>query len=298
LAIVKYEGKQLAIIILSVVLGSYNRLRFLKLTIDSIRRELDLCPFSHEIIVVDGGSTDGTLKWLAGQKDIITIIQHNRGEWRGRPVERRSWGYFMNLGFRCAQGKYVCMLSDDCLVVPGAIRNGVNLFEERLSAGENISAIAFYWRNWPEQENYMVGLTLGNRMLVNHGLYLKDALEAVAYIDEETYHFYHADGDLCLKMWHNGYSCIDSPDSYVEHYSHANFDVRGSNQEKQQKDFSAYLKKWEGIFYYPEANNIGGWITKEFMDTTLTAANFKHADAFNWYIKRMALKLMGLLKKK
>ncbi len=282
---------------LSIVLGSYNRLRFLKLTIDSIRRELDQCPFYSEIIVVDGGSSDGTLKWLTTQKDIITIVQHNRGKWRGEPIERRSWGYFMNMGFKSAQGKYVCMLSDDCLVVPSAIRNGVDLFEERLAGGEKVGAVAFYWRNWPVQKKYWVGLTLGDRMFVNHGLYLKDVLEEVAYIDEESYLFYQADGDLCLKMWHNGYSCIDSPDSYVEHYSHANLDVRGSNLEKQRKDYSTYLKKWEGIFYFPESNNTGGWITKEFVDSSLVATNYKQADAFNWYIKRNVLKLICLLKK-
>jgi glycosyltransferase involved in cell wall biosynthesis len=259
----------------SVVLGSFNRFRFLRLTIESIRREQSRYQFPMEIIVVDGGSTDGTLKWLVKQKNIITIVQHNRGEWTGKSIERRSWGYFMNLGFKCALGKYVCMLSDDCLVVPGAIKNGVELFEKRLSAGDKIGAVAFYWRNWPEQGKYWVGTTLGNKIFVNHGLYLKEALEKVGYVDEETYSFYHADGDLCLKMWHIGYVCIDSPDSFIEHYSHANLDVRGSNLTKQQDDWAHYLKKWSGIFYQPELNNTGGWLERDYQDTEETAKVFR-----------------------
>jgi glycosyltransferase involved in cell wall biosynthesis len=258
----------------SVVLGSFNRLRFLRLTIESIHQEQVRCQFPVEIIVVDGGSTDGTLRWLVKQKDIITIVQHNRGEWAGKTLQRRPWGYFMNLGFKCAQAKYICMLSDDSLVVPGAIKNGVELFEKRLSMGDKIGAVAFYWRNWPEQQNYRVGLTLGSKLFVNHGLYLKEALEEVNYVDEETYSFYHADGDLCLKMWHLGYTCIDSPDSYIEHYSHANLNVRSSNLIKQQDDWTCYLKKWSGEFYQPERNDIGGWLEKDHVDTERTVSAF------------------------
>lgn len=275
---------------ISVVIGSYNRLNFLKLTIDSIRQELKQFQFSNEIIVVDGGSGDGTLKWLMKQKDIISIVQHNRGEWQGRPIERRSWGYFMNLGFKCAQGKFVCMLSDDCLVVPGALRNGVHLFEERISVGDKVGAVAFYWRNWPEQEKYWVGLTLGDRMFVNHGLYLNEALKEIGYCDEETYFFYHADGDLCLKMWDRGYICVDAPDSYIEHYSHANLEVRKSNMEQQQKDWANYLQIWNGVFYHQEKHNIGDWLQKEFSDSALTANRFRQADAYRWFGKIRALK--------
>ena len=163
----------------------------------------------------------------------------------------------MNLGFKAAQGKFTCMLSDDCLVVPGAIANGIQRFEQRLREGTKIGALAFYWRNWPEQDEYWVGLTLGNKMFVNHGLYLTGALAEVGYADEEHYMFYHADGDMCLKLWQAGYCCEDAPDSYVEHYSHANQAVRSSNLATREKDWAVYLKKWEGIFYSPEAHDVG-----------------------------------------
>ncbi|HNT26644.1 MAG TPA: glycosyltransferase [bacterium] len=245
----------------SIVIGSYDRKRFLKLAIESVREECR--DIEHEIIVVDGGSTDGSLKWLCAQKDIIAILQHNRGEWEGRPVRRRSWGYFMNLGFKCAQGKYICMLSDDCLVVPGAIRNGIELFERSLAEGRRVGAVAFYWRNWPEMKKYWVGLTLGRRMFVNHGLYLNDAMKDVGYCDEETLSFYHGDGDLSLKMWHAGREIIAGEDSYVEHYSHANMRARASNLALQKDDWERYLRKWTGIFYDPAKGDIGDWIEKE-----------------------------------
>ncbi len=257
----------------SVVLGSYNRLNFIKLTIDSIRREVQ--NLSHEIIVVDGGSDDGTLQWLCEQKDIITIVQHNRGQWLGKKIERRSWGYFMNLAFKCAQGKYVCMLSDDCLVVPGAIVNGVNLFERNLTEGKKAGAMAFYWRDWSVQEKYHVGCTLGEKMYVNHGLYLNQALKDVDYIDEDSFFFYNGDGDLCLKMWHVGYECVDSPESFIEHYPHANLNVRKTNYSQFNKDLKNYLNKWDGVFYNKKLNNLGKIIEKEFDDGFKTGESFR-----------------------
>jgi GT2 family glycosyltransferase len=259
---------------ISIVLGSYNRKEFLILTIDSIRAEVNKLNVDTEIIVVDGGSSDGSVEWLIEQKDIISIIQHNRGEWQGKKIERRSWGYFMNLAFEAAKGKYICMMSDDCLIIPDAIKNGYELFEEELKQGNKIGAIAFYFRNWPEQKEYNVGITLGDKMFVNHGMYLKSALEEVNYIDEETYFFYHGDGDLCLKMLQKGYKTIDSPNSYVEHYSHANMEVRNSNNERQKEDWKKYLNKWEGIYYDREKNNFGGWIPKKFHDSTQTYKYF------------------------
>ncbi len=265
---------------ISVVIGSYNRLPYLKPTIASVRKELK--DTQYEIIVVDGGSTDGALTWLLKQKDITTIVQHNRGKWNGKAIVRKSWGYFMNLGFKCAQGKYICMLSDDCLVVPGAILNGVKLFEKKLSGGEKIGAMAFYWRNWPEETRYKVGLALGGKMFVNHGLYLKSALDDVGYIDENAYVFYHADGDLCLKMWQKGYACIDSPDSFIEHYGHANRAVRVSNQKQTDTDWENYVKKWSD-FYDVKVDHTG-WTEKEYVDPLDTASIFRQNNPLNYFI--------------
>ena len=254
--------------LISVVLGSYNRRSFLKATIENVRENGR--DFPLEIIVVDGGSSDGALEWLTKQKDILTIIQHNRGKRSdGSAIMRRSWGYFMNLAFKAAQGKYILMISDDSLLVPGAIKNGVTLFEELLGKGEKVGAVAFYWRNWPKHKDYYVGRTLGMKLFVNHGLYLRDAVEKVGWIDEELYKFYNADGDLCLKLWHAGYSVVDCKTAFVEHYNHLK-----AEQISNSDDRDAYLKKWAGIFYDPEEDDSGGKDYLSFIDKTKTYEKF------------------------
>lgn len=269
--------------VVSFVFGSYNRRSFLKKTLESIRD--NGLTFPYEIIAVDGGSTDGSLKYLERQKDVITIIQHNRGVFRGRPIERRSWGYFMNLGFRAAQGKYICMISDDCLLIPGSVANGVNLFEQLLFEGKKVGAMAFYWRNWPDQKDYWVGTTLGDKLFVNHGLFKRQALQEVGWIDEDAYSFYHADGDLCLKLWQAGYAVVDCPKAFVEHFTHANVKVRQQNLKLQKKDWQTYLNKWTGVFYDPIKKNAGGWQNQSHIDATKTCAGFPSYHILAYRIK-------------
>ena len=258
--------------IISIVLGSYNRLTFLRSTIASIRSNGIAIPY--EIIVIDGGSSDGSINWLIKQKDIITIVQHNHGNWSGKPVERRSWGYFMNIAFKATHGKYILMVSDDCLLVRGAVMNGYQAFEQLLEEGHNVGALAFYWRNWPDQQDYRVGLTLGDKMFVNHGLYLRTALEEVGWIDEVNYTFYHADGDLCLKLWQKGYIVLDCTQAFIEHFMHANTEVRSVNLLNERRDWENYTRKWEGIFYDRVIDNGGRWIKKQFDDPDQTYLSF------------------------
>ena len=232
---------------ISIVLGTYNRLPFLKATIKNIREHGIQAPY--EIIVVDGGSTDGTMKWLSEQKDIITIIQHNRGNLQdGTPIERRSWGYFMNLAFKCAQGKYVLMISDDCLLVPSAVMNGYDQFEKMLTEGKKVGGLAFWWRNWPTDEKYKINYSIaGYSPSINHGMYLREALEDVGWIEEDAYMFYCADGDLAYKICKAGYTIEVCDSAIVEHHAHANPAIRNSNAVLFEKDRQVFISRWQDL---------------------------------------------------
>lgn len=251
----------------SVVIGSFNRGKMLKLCINNVREELKDCP--HEIIVVDGGSEDGTVEWLTQQKDIITIVQHNRGEWQGKALERRSWGYFMNLGFKCAQGEWICMLSDDSLIIPGAIKNGLRAADEAQKSGRKVGGVAFYFRDYPIRKKFAVAVNVGN-LYVNHGLILNKGLKEVGYVSEDEYHFYFADTDLALKLKQKGYEVIKSSKSFVEHYFDATPEIRESNNDpKKERDRLHLINKWTGKAFprrkrrkYEEC--VGYW---EYIDT-------------------------------
>jgi glycosyltransferase involved in cell wall biosynthesis len=245
----------------SVVLGTYNRLSFLQATIASVRAsQIDI---PCEIIVVDGGSSDGTVEWLTKQSDIISIVQHNRETVDGKSRRKRSWGYFMNLGFKCAEGRYVCMISDDSVVHPDTLANAVQHFERELAAGRRLGALAFYWRSWPEENQYRVSSTLGNKTMVNHGLFLREAVESVGWIDDKRYDFYCADGDLALKIWHAGFEIATCSEALLEHFERVDPAIRQQNLTGLNSDWSRYLDRWTGIYYDPAEPRIGEWTPLE-----------------------------------
>ena len=231
----------------SVLALSYNRKPFLKLAIDSIRKELDEFEPGYEIIVVDGGSNDGSVQWLCKQKDIILILQHNHGQWQGKPVIRRNSGYYINLLLKCAKGEYVCWMTDDAIIVPGAILNAYSYFEERLKTGEKLGALAFYNNDWPIRKKYRGDITLNGIPIAHYGLFLWQALQDVEYLDED-YYFYCADNDLSCKLWQKGWK-VESYPSFICHCAHANLRSRISHQEKALEDENRFYSKWSGVLF-------------------------------------------------
>lgn len=85
----------------SVVIPAYNAERFIKLTLESVFRQT---VGDYEIVVVNDGSTDGTLEILREMKRpcMRIITQENGGECAAR-----------NRGIREARGRYISFLDSD-----------------------------------------------------------------------------------------------------------------------------------------------------------------------------------------
>ena len=258
---------------ISIVLGSYNRKSFIKKALKTIRENYISVPY--EIIVIDGGSTDGSVSYLAKQKDLILILQHNNGNWKGKEISKKTWGYYMNIAFKASHGKYIVMLSDDCLILRDSIMNAYTLFEDKLNLGEKIGGIAFYWRNLPYEKMYYVRQTLGHKLSINHGMYLRSALEEVGFCEENKYPFYYGDGDLSLKLWYAGYSIIDCKEAFVEHFHFATMSIRKKNNENKEEHKKIYLDTWKDIFYSEEIDNQSGKIFLNHTDPHNTVKYFK-----------------------
>ena len=108
----------------SIVSGTYNRLNSLQRMVTSVRSSVGV-GVPYEIVLVDGGSTDGTLEWIEAQTDTVLIPQ---GKLLGACKA-------FNAGFKIAKGKYVIIGNDDIEFRYESILNSIAFMDDHPEVG-------------------------------------------------------------------------------------------------------------------------------------------------------------------
>lgn len=109
---------------LSIVTGTYNRMTYLRKMVNSVRTSIGR-GLGYEIVVVDGGSTDGSIAWCKSQPDIRLIEQ---GTLLGAVKA-------FNAGAYASRGKYVVLANDDVTFINESLQRAYAFMEDNLSVG-------------------------------------------------------------------------------------------------------------------------------------------------------------------
>ncbi|MDX6665903.1 MAG: hypothetical protein QOG68_2109 [Solirubrobacteraceae bacterium] len=194
---------------LTVVTASFNAASTIAETLESVRQQSYTGDLEH--IVVDGGSTDGTLD-IVRSAGLRHVSEPDRG-----------LTHALNKGIAMAQGEVVGSLNADDTYLPGALQRVGEAFREHPRAewvtgpctivdgqGHEIRRGVTAYKNFLLRHHSFRSHLLQNHVSAPATLVRRSALEAVGGYDERFR--WSADYDLWLKLGRRGLPVVlDEP---------------------------------------------------------------------------------------
>jgi glycosyltransferase involved in cell wall biosynthesis len=190
---------------ISIVTGTLNRVGMLPTLIANTVLSDDRL----ELVLVDGGSTDGT-------QNYIKTLNHPRI----KLIEvgnRSSYPHFMNLGIQAATHEIICQWNDDVILC----NEWKEVFLE-IQSGHDFYLFNWKYGTYTDKENpdWLKGVDhtdgwclcnvvdSGGEIVMNYGLYRKKIFREIGMYNPE-YQYYCADGDMSYRAYQFGYRVKD-----------------------------------------------------------------------------------------
>lgn len=224
---------------ISAVVISYNGMTFLPDCLRTLSEELR--GLTHEIIVVDNGSRDGSPDFIERTYPGVTLI---------RNASNLGFARAVNQGFECGQGEYYYILNQDLRFGHGATARLL----ERIRQDDTIGMIGpkfIYFgggtqrsvRSFPTYRHVLYRALFLDRIFPDHPAFGSWRMgffdhETEAFVDQpmgavmliprrvvddigmmdERFPILFNDVDFCRRLADSGYKRLYYPDAVVEHY--------------------------------------------------------------------------------
>jgi len=111
--------------LVTVIIPTFNRLKWIGECLDSVKSQT--YPFV-ETLVIDDGSSDGTVEWLRSQPDYSFAQIHVQPRNGGASIAR-------NDGIRRAKGELIAFIDSDDALLPQHIEKAVDVFQKHSNTG-------------------------------------------------------------------------------------------------------------------------------------------------------------------
>jgi GT2 family glycosyltransferase len=221
---------------ISIIIPTYNRIHWIKKCLYNLDSFLN--DHNFEIIVVDDGSSDGTLNFL---KDFTS---RSRTPIRVLSQKRQGPAKARNVGVNEAKGQIVCFLDDDSIVQSTW---ATTLFESSTLLNGKFSAIkgnVRAYQNLPFPLFLEKHLHKSDNWVTNNIAYRKDIFNEIGGFDEEFTIASWEDVDLGLRMERSGYQRIYNPNMIVRHPHEENIENLKKKFMVNGYGFFQFCKKW------------------------------------------------------
>jgi GT2 family glycosyltransferase len=186
-----------------ILLATCNRVEMLRAVVESIERGTKT---PYELIVIDGGSTDGTIEYITTHPRITPVLQ---GELLGTA---RSY----NRVWRHVASKYSCWLSDDTDVVVGSLDTAIAILESDAAIGM-VGLKMRDTRGPGRHEPYRGGLSEYGILNCNHGVLRTELAQRVGFFNE-AYRSYMIDPDLTASILCTGARVVMTREVAILHH--------------------------------------------------------------------------------
>lgn len=222
----------------SIIILSYNRARQLRNVLASVTAQT--YP-ADEVIIIDGGSTDGTKDLVKEFDGVQFQVVRERDE---TGVFTGSLAHSANVGARLARNSWIYFLSDDAVMD----RKCLEVMAQEIVRSPTYGAYASKFNLYDSRNTH------GHRfhddlLLFNFGAVDKRILEKIGGFDE-GYKFYSWNIDFSYHLWIHGYKIFKS-DSLVFHHWHEN---EGGDPYQDEARFYEKVQK-----YRAEHKEISRW---------------------------------------
>ncbi len=179
--------------LVSIITPSFNQVDYLERTILSV---LGQDYANVEYIIVDGGSTDGSLEVIRRYESRIT-------SWISEPDLGQTDA--INKGFNLASGEIIAWLNSDDTYLPGAIQEAVNFFDLHPEVGMMYGAAYYIDEDdrilaaYPSAPTDYKGLRRGRTTISQQSMFFRRVIWSMVGPLDPTF-YYAMDYDLWVRI--------------------------------------------------------------------------------------------------
>jgi len=238
---------------ISLCLPTYNRLPHLKNCLSSIFEGFEKEEYPYEVIIADGGSTDGTLEYLRNL-DNIKLIEQDKLTGTVKAF---------NTCFKIAKGDYLIPISDDFILFPKVLIKACKLMENESQIGLVTPRIQ------DSKYGNLHGMTIDSikqywALFGEAFIFRSSLMTEIGYFDE-TFRTYYIDLDFPLTVLKLGYTTISTKEvGFIHHrirdeeINSARATTRKIMKNQQEKEYIE--KKWNYL-----QNKIGNYLRHSYL---------------------------------